>query len=1002
MSDSLQSSQIDSAAAQELFRLIPDGVVIIDEEQTIVYFNPAAEQIFKTRAEIVQGRPLNDLIPQEEVETHPQKVQSFLKSEETVRWLRDRQILTARHSDGEPFFFEATIAKLRFSEGTYLAAVVRDVTKYMETEKARKRATRGFMLLSECLQAVIHADEETPLLQEICRITVETGHYPFAWIGYAEEDEARTVRPLAWSGRENGYLEKIRISWADDEYGQGPTGRAIRTGTVQFAKNIPEDPHFSPWRSLALQQGFRASAAFPLRLGGKVAGALNIYSSEDVFDEEEVDLLTKLADNLSFGIEALRNRQQREDNAARLKQSLDALNERFKELDLFYVLSRLQSREGLSLPETIQEILEAIAPAWQFPEQASARIRVEGLGDFRTSSYSTGPYSLREPIILHRREIGEVEVFYPEMLEDSGDEDPFLPEERELIRSLAVRIAEIVNYYSNRDERYKLSEALEQTADAVLISDREGTIEYINPAFETLSGYSREEALSRKTNILKSGEHPPEFYSAMWQTILAGNIFRDTVINRSKNGSLYYEAKTISPLYDEHGDLTHFLSTGKDITGQLQSESRLRYLASHDVLTGLINQSEFVSHLDQGISSLPDTESRIAVVVLGLDQFHAVNDTLGRSKGDQYLQGLAARLDGLTEHSVARIGGDLFSVQIRDASTIRISRFVESLLSEIAKPVNIEDEEMAITATAGVSFYPDDSLDGQDLVQKAETAMSLGKSEGINWFRFYTPEMQARSQERLRITKNLLGALEKGEFSVYYQPQIDLATGRPVGAEALLRWLPPNRAPIPPLEFIPLLEEMGMIKEVGEFVLHSACAACLRLHEAGLEMPRIAVNVSALQLQAHDFADRVTEILSSVGLGPQYLELEITESILITHYEKVQDRLAELKELGVGVALDDFGTGYSSLQYLTRYPFSKLKIDKSFVWKMDSSRKDWEVIKAIVSLGHSLGIKVNAEGAENDRHIQGLRTAGCDSVQGFYHSPPVPEENFREFLRSLH
>ncbi|MCF8111752.1 MAG: EAL domain-containing protein [Desulfobacteraceae bacterium] len=220
-------------------------------------------------------------------------------------------------------------------------------------------------------------------------------------------------------------------------------------------------------------------------------------------------------------------------------------------------------------------------------------------------------------------------------------------------------------------------------------------------------------------------------------------------------------------------------------------------------------------------------------------------------------------------------------------------------------------------------------------------------------------------------------------------------------SEETVRWLPYHRDPVSPEEFIPLLEDMEMIKEVGEFVLRSACATCLRMQEAGLEMPRIAVNISALQLQEPDFVDKITEILQSAGLAPQRLELEITESILITHYEKVQDRLAELKELGAGVALDDFGTGYSSLQYLTRYPFSKLKIDKSFVWKMESSQKDWEVIRAIVSLGHSLGIQVNAEGAENEKHLQDLRAIGCDSVQGYYHSPPVAEDKLREFLRAL-
>ena len=1001
MPETVQSFQIDAAIAQQIIPCIHDGVVLVDEEQTVVYVNPAAERMFKIKNDGGQNSSLDVLIKRQVIEPHSGDIKDFLVSTETLRCLHNCRPLPARGSDGASFFYESTLAKLRFSEETYVAIILREVTEHLQTERARKREARGYMVLSECLEAVICVKDENSLLEEICRIAVDTGEYPFAWIGYAEEDENRTVRPLAQAGQENGYLDGNRISWADDEYGQGPTGRAIRTGTIQFSKNIPEDPYFAQWRSSALQRGFRASAAVPLRVRGQVIGAFNLYSSENVFDDDEGKLLTKLADNLSFGIDAIRTRKQREEDAARLEQSLSSLNERFKELNLFYVLSRLQANEGLSLEDTLGKILDAIPPAWQFPEQASARIQVEGFGDFQTPSYSPSQYNLREPIILHDREIGEVEVVYSQLPEGAEKEDVFIPEERELIRSLAVRIAEIVNYYSTRSERRKLSEALEQTADAVIITDREGIIEYVNPAFEAQSGYPKPEAVGQKPNIVKSGEHSPEFYSGMWETILAGDVFRDTVINRRRDGSIYYEDKTISPLYDDQGTLTHFLSTGKDITEQLQTESRLSYLASHDILTGLINQNEFVRQLDEDIASLSYRGSPIAVVVIGLDNFHSFNNNLGRTRGDQLLRSLAERLNGLAEESAARIGGDIFSIRMAEGGTVRITQSVESLLNELAKPLEIMNEEIALTATAGVSFYPDDGLDGQELIQKAETAMYLSKREGINRYRFYTADMQARSVEQLRMTQDMMGAMEREEFSVFYQPQIDLTTGKPIGAEALVRWLPQHRDPVSPEEFIPLLEEMGMIKGVGEFVLCSACAACLRLQEAGVALPRMAVNISAIQLKDPDFVNRVTDILRNAALDPQNLELEITESVLMNYYEETQNRLTELKALGVGVALDDFGTGYSSLQYLTRYPFSKLKIDKSFVWQMESSHGDWEVIKAIVSLGHSLGIQVNAEGVENDKHQRDLQSLGCDSVQGYYHSPPVAEDEFIEFLRSF-
>lgn len=1001
MTHFLEHQSLDASLAQELVRLIPGAVVVINKEQRIVYFNPAAEEIFKMAVEEVQDRLLDVLLPSQIVETHRSQVQAFLESKETVRWLNQRNLLTGIRSDGEAFSFEGTIAKLQFQKGTYLAILMREVTKLVRAEEASKRVSRAHTVLTECLEAINRAEKEAMLLQEICRIAVETGQYVFAWIGYAEEDEAHTVQPLAWAGQGEDYLGRIRVSWADNEYGQGPTGLAIRTGATQFARNIPEDPSFYPWRSQALEKGFLASAAIPLRLGGRVIGALNLYSRENDFDEEEIDLLTRLAHNLAFGIAFIRTRQQRDEEAEQLQHREYALKKRIKELNLFYTLSRLQSRNGLSLEDTLREILEAIPRAWQFPDQASARIWVKNVGNFSTPSYRFSPYSLRESIRLHGEEIGEVEVVYLELPEAAAEEAPFLSEEYELIYSVGVRIGEIVSHFFISQERRKLSGAMEQTADAVLITDREGSIEYVNSSFEALSGYTRDEALGKKPNIVKSGEHSSEFYADLWKTILAGKVFRDTVINRSKDGSLYYEHKTISPLYNDKGALTHFLSTGKDITEQLQSETRLRHLASHDPLTGLINQGEFVRQLDQVIASLPDKESRIAVVAIGMDNFRAINEILGRSKGDHLLRRFAQRLESLTEHPVARLEGDIFSLQIRDASPIRVARSVESLLSELARPLEIDEEEMAVTATAGVSWYPQDCRDGLDLVQKAETAMSRGKNKGVNRLEFYAPEMQSHSLERLRLTRDLLGALERGEFSVFFQPQIDLATGRPVGAEALVRWIPPHRDPPSPEEFLPVLEELGLIGEVGEYVLRSACEACLRMQKAGLEMPGVAVNLSALQLEDPSLVQQIKETLQAADFPAESLELEVTESLLITRYEEVQDRLAELKELGVGVALDDFGTGYSSLQYLTSYPFSKLKIDKSFVWKMQTSQKDREVIRAIVSLGHSLGIRVTAEGAESEEHLQQLEALGCDSVQGYYHSPPVPEEQFREFLRSF-
>ncbi|WP_279614657.1 putative bifunctional diguanylate cyclase/phosphodiesterase [Desulfovermiculus halophilus] len=336
-----------------------------------------------------------------------------------------------------------------------------------------------------------------------------------------------------------------------------------------------------------------------------------------------------------------------------------------------------------------------------------------------------------------------------------------------------------------------------------------------------------------------------------------------------------------------------------------------------------------------------------------------------------------------------------------DSSPKHTGILLQSLLDRIARPLNVHDVqgEVIVTASAGISWYPTDGNQGTDLVQKAETAMGRAKESGIQRVEFFTSDMQASSLESLRLHKDLLDALEQEQFTLFFQPQIDLATDGIAGAEALVRWHHPDGKIVGPQDFIPILEDMGRIQELGEFVLNQGCDALQRINEAGLDLPRMAINLAAPQLEDPDLGSKLAKTMQASGIPPEQLELEVTESLLISRFELVQNQMSELLGMGISVALDDFGTGYSSLQYLTRYPFSKLKIDKSFVWNMAKGDKDYEVVKAIISLGHSLQIKVLAEGVEDKRHEQTLRTLGCELVQGYLYSPPIDFKAFVEYLR---
>ncbi len=996
-----KESQHQSSFAERLLELMPDALVIIDDQQRIVHVNPQAERLFQESSANILQQPLDDLLPRELAHEHHHYVQSFMHSHERVRMLEDRGVLSARRSTGESFAFLGIIAKLNYPDGLRLAIIMREVTDYLRSEHRRQRMERALYCLSQCLSAVIHASEENALLEEVCHIAVNTGGYRFAWIGYAEQDEKKWIRPMASAGKDEGYLQEVFVSWSEnDPSGHGPIGRAVRMGTPQFSRNIAEDQDFWPWQKPALQRGFRSAAAFPLRINSQVQGTLTFYSQEDTFDQEEIDLLAKLADNLSFGLTVLRTQKERDEQQALVRRNAYLLQERVKELNLLYTISRLKSREDISPSDILTQITQAIPQAWQFPEIAQARIQVSGYGDFQTPGYSPTSLSLVHSIVLGGQKVGQVEVGYTQ--DPPGEPgEVFLPEEDKIIQSIAYHAADIIHHFDVISEKRKLSGALAQAADTVVITDREGTIEYVNPSFESSTGFSRQEAIGQKPNILKSGEHPPEFYQHMWETILKGEVYRDTVINRTKDGSLSYEYKTITPLHDQQGRLTHFLATGKDLTEQLQTESRLQYLMSHDPVTGLMNHKEFVRELDQAIDDLSNKDQHLAVVVLGLDNFKAINELFGRSIGDQILRQTGQRLAHYASMAVARLESDRFGVVIQGFAPKQTGVWVDTFLSAIAQPFRLDPEkkEVVITATAGISCYPADGSQGVSLAQKADIAMSRAKESGIQRFEFYIPDMQASSLERLRLNKELLEALDQSQFTLYFQPQIDLATGMISGAEALVRWLHPGGQVIGPQEFIPVLEEMGRIGELGDFVLSRACATLQRIQQAGLVLPQMAINLAAPQLEAPTLSSKIEEALNTAGISPDRLELEVTESLLISRYEKVQDRLKELSDIGIGVALDDFGTGYSSLQYLTRYPFTKLKIDKSFVWNMALGDKDFEVVKAIISLGRSLNIKVLAEGVESEEHVRSLSNLGCELVQGYLYSPPVEEETFLAYLQ---
>jgi diguanylate cyclase (GGDEF)-like protein/PAS domain S-box-containing protein len=533
-----------------------------------------------------------------------------------------------------------------------------------------------------------------------------------------------------------------------------------------------------------------------------------------------------------------------------------------------------------------------------------------------------------------------------------------------------------------------LATALDNAGDAIEITDSTGRFEYVNPAFERISGYSSAETLGQTPmSLLMNDRNDEPAYREVDAILRSGRVWQGVLTARHKNGQVFQQETTISPVRNAEGAISHFVAVKRDITDDLRAR-QIWHLAHHDPLTGLPNRTLFSERLEAAIAAVRRRVDRAALLCLDLDHFKEVNDTLGHAAGDELLKVVAARLQGAIREvdTVARMGGDEFAiVQLDVHDPGDVENLCRRLLALLTEPVRIADQDVLISPSIGVAVILEDGSSAAELLQHADIALYRAKAEGRSTFRFFAPEMDLELQERRALEQDLRQALGRGELEVHYQPLVDVASHRVVGVEALMRWHHPTRGTVSPGVFIPIAETTGLILSMGEWLLRTACRQAVAWPDKIL-----AVNLSPVQFRHPNLVGLIGRILDETGLPARRLEVEITEGILLEETEAAVGTLESLRRLGVRIAMDDFGTGYSSLSYLRSFPFDKLKIDQSFVRLLEHDANAMAIVRSVVALGHSLGMVTTAEGVETPAQLAFLREQGCHQAQGFHLARPQP------------
>ena len=864
----------------------------------------------------------------------------------------------------------------------------------MNAEAQIHRLTQIYAALSRTNEAIVRSSSMAVLFPKICRATVEFGGMKMAWIGMFDE-HTQCIKPVASFGPGEQYLSDVRVSVAQgNPFGQGPTATALRDNTPQWCQDLMHDPRIAALREWSAQFGWAASAALPLHQNGVVVGTFSLYADEvNAFNEETRQLLMDMAADISFALdsfsaaaarkrsdEALRASEER--NRAITQSAYDAIITTDSSGHIAGWNRGAQIIFGYTERETLGQPMTLLIPQ---------RYQARHLGGMQRMNSGAEPRIIGKTVELNGLRKGGQEFPLELTLAKWQSADGWFV--TGIIRDMTQSKA--------KETQLKLAaQVFAQGLEGIIVGDALGNIVMVNAAFTTITGYTEVEVLGKNPRILSSGRQSPAFYEAMWGAINTLGHWSGEIWNRRKDGTVYPEWLTISAMRDEQGETTHYVGNISDLSAAKAAETRIQWLSHFDVLTGLPNRTLLQDRTDNAISMAQRDSEPLTMMMIGIDHFQSINDSLGYVIGDELLLAMAKRLSGFVreQDTVARLGGNEFVLVLPGTSSSGAAHLATGLLLKLAQPYQLGGHEIALTASIGIASFPENGGDFNALFKSVEIATHRAQASGRDTFQFYSDAMYQQVLARDRMTQALRHAIELEQLHLNYQPLVDLQTGQISGMEALLRWEHPELGSVPPSEFIPVAEESGFIKSIGEWVLRRACQDIRVWLDKGIQVPHVAVNVSPLQFRDNDLIAQITSALADFKVDPALIYIEVTESALMDDVPRSEAMLNQIKELGLKLSLDDFGTGYSSLSYLKRFPFDKVKIDQSFVRDITTSQSDNVLVKVIVSMAHGLGLKVIAEGVETEAQCEIMRTSVCDEIQGYFFSRPISAPAIEELF----